>query len=61
MSNRKPVLKVTAVDLETGDVQEVLVPSGEYVILTTEPCHVDCLQQWSGGKTVQLTIKGRLL
>ena len=59
MSDRKPVLKVTVVDIESGETQEALVPAGEYFILTTEPCHLSHVQAFGGGKTVQLTIKDR--
>lgn len=54
-------LKITVEDLETGDVESLEIPVGEYFILTTEPCHVSHTQVFGGGKTVQLTIKDRIL
>lgn len=54
-------LKITVEDLETGDTETVNLPMGEYFIVTTEPCHVSYQQVFGGGKTVQLTIKDRIL
>jgi hypothetical protein len=54
-------LKITVEDLETGEIETVEMPMGEYFILATEPCHVSHTQVFGGGKTVQLTIKGRVL
>lgn len=61
MSEPKKGFRVTVDDLETGDTEVVEVPMGEYFLLTTEPCHVSHTQVFGGGKTVQLTIKGRVL
>ena len=61
MNDQKRGLRVTVEDLETGTVETVEVPMGEYFILCTEPCHVSYQQVFGGGKTVQLTIKGRVL
>lgn len=60
MSEQKRGLKVTVEDLETGTVETVEMPMGEYFLLTTEPCHVAHTQVFGAGKTVQLTIKGRV-
>ena len=58
---QKRGLLVTVEDLEAGTTETVEMPMGEYFILTTEPCHVSHTQVFGGGKTVQLTIKGRIL
>lgn len=61
MAEQKRGLKITVEDLETGDVETVEMPMGEYFILTTEPCHVSYQQVFGSGKTVQLTIKERIV
>ncbi len=61
MSETKRGLKITLEDLETGDIETVELPMGEYFLITTEPCHVSHTQMFGGGKTVQLTIKDRVL
>ena len=61
MSEQARGLRITVEDLETGTREVVDLPMGEYFILTTEPCHVSHTQLFGGGKTVQLTIKGRML
>ena len=61
MAEKAKGLKVTVEDLETGTVETVNLPMGEYFLLCTEPCHVSYTQVFSGGKMVQLTIKDRIL
>lgn len=60
MGDQGKGLRITVTDLETGSVETVEMPMGEYFLLTTEPCHVSHTQMFGGGKTVQLTIKGRV-
>lgn len=55
----KPILRITSEDLETGDTQTMEIPAGEYVVITTEPCHVDGVQGYPLKGTYILTIKGR--
>lgn len=59
MSDKKG-FRVTVEDLEEGTTETLEMPAGEYFILTTEPCYVGHTQVFGGGKTVQVTIKGRL-
>lgn len=49
---------MTIRDEQTGDVETVRVPDGEYFILATEPCHVAHAQAYANGTHV-LTIKER--
>jgi hypothetical protein len=51
-------IRVTAVDLETGETREVVIKSGNYVITAAAPCHVAGEQHYDNGTTV-LTLKGR--
>jgi hypothetical protein len=51
-------LRVTVVDVETGDEETQEVAQGDYVLVCHEPCHLDYVQTFKTG-TVQLTIKGR--
>ena len=55
----RAILRITAEDLETGDKQVTEIPAGEYVVLTTEPCHVDGIQAYPQKGTYIVTIKGR--
>ena len=57
---RKPIIRVTATDLETGETQTYDTPAGEYVLIVTYPAYVSHTQLWAGGKTVQVTIKDRI-
>ena len=57
----KPMLRVTVEDLETGDKETAEVPAGEYFIVVTSPCYIGHTQLFNHGKTVQLTIKDRVL
>lgn len=51
-------LRVTVVDIETGDSDEAVVADGDYLIICTEPCHVAHTQAHANGTHV-LTVKGR--
>lgn len=53
------VLRITVEDLETGEKETRDIPAGEYVVLTTEPCHVDGTQFYPRTGTAVVTIKGR--
>lgn len=61
MTDSKKILRVIVEDLETGDKETAEVPAGEYFIVVTEPCYISHTQVFGGGKTVQLTIKDRVL
>lgn len=54
-----PVLRITCEDLVTGDKQTAEIPAGEYVLLTTEPCHVAHTQAFPAKGTHVITVKGR--
>jgi hypothetical protein len=60
MPDSKQMLRITVLDLETGDTETAEMPAGEYFILCTAPCYVAHTQSFGGGKTVQLTIKDRV-
>lgn len=49
-------LHLTIRDEQTGDVETVRIPDGEYFILATEPCHVAHTNAWATGTHV-LTVK----
>jgi hypothetical protein len=53
------VLRVTVEDLVTGDKDEAILPAGEYLVITTEPCHTAHTQAFPGKGTHVVTIKGR--
>jgi hypothetical protein len=55
-----PVLRVVATDLETGESETQDIPAGEYLLLTTEPCHLASTQAYPVKGTHVLTIKGRV-
>jgi hypothetical protein len=52
-------LRVTVEDIEEGGSETVVVPDGEYFILTTTTCYVASQQVYPKAGTVVLTIKGR--
>jgi hypothetical protein len=52
-------LKVTIEDLETGSREEVVIPDGEYFLLTTAPCYLAHTSAYPGKGTHVLTVKGR--
>lgn len=51
-------IRVTVLDQETGDTETIDVPDGEYLILCTDPCRLDHVQEYANGTHV-LTVKGR--
>jgi hypothetical protein len=51
-------IRVTVVDEQTGDTEETVVPDGEYLLLTTDPCFLAHTAAHANGTHV-LTIKGR--
>ena len=53
------VLRVTCEDLLTGEKQTADLPAGEYLLLTTEPCHLASTQAYPSKGTHVITIKGR--
>lgn len=50
-------IKVQVTDLETGDTEEAIVPTGDYLIIAVEPCHYE-VQAYPNGTHV-ITVKGR--
>jgi hypothetical protein len=54
------VLRVVATDLLTGESGTVDLPAGEYLLLTTEPCHLASTQAYPTKGTHVLTVKGRI-
>lgn len=52
-------LRVTVVDVETGEADEKLVAAGDYVLVCAEPCYMDSARTYRGGRTHVLTVKGR--
>lgn len=52
------MIRVTAVDLETGETAEQTIQPGNYAIITAEPCYLASEQHHANGTTV-LTLKGR--
>ena len=57
--DREMSLRVTIEDRETGEREEVLIPDGEYFLLTTSPCYLAHTNAYPGKGTHVLTIKGR--
>jgi hypothetical protein len=51
-------VRVTAVDLETGDQSEAVIEPGNYVLIAVPPCFLYHEQHHRAGTTV-LTLKGR--
>lgn len=56
MSNKG--IKVTAVDLETGETSEQILQPGNYCLTLTEPLYLDSGQRYANG-TLVLTLKRR--
>jgi hypothetical protein len=52
------VIRVTAVDLDTGEEAVQYVEPGNYAVVSVEPCYVDSVQNYRSGTSV-VTIKGR--
>lgn len=57
-SERRPVLRVTVVDVETGDADTAELPAGEYLLITTAPCRQAHVTAHANGTRV-ITVKGR--
>jgi hypothetical protein len=53
-----PVLRVMVTDPATGQTETAELPAGEYLLLTTAPCHVTHTNAHANGTHV-VTIKGR--
>lgn len=53
-----PVLRITCEDLVTGDIAMQEIPSGEYVLIVTEPCHQANVTAHGNGTHV-ITVKGQ--
>lgn len=51
-------IRVTAVDLETGETATQEIQPGNYVIVVASPCHVSAEQHYRTG-TTQITLRGR--
>jgi hypothetical protein len=51
-------IRVTVEDLETGEREEKVVPPGEYLLLTVEPCHLHYTSAFANGTHI-ITVKGR--
>lgn len=49
--------RVTVEDLETGELQSMVVASGDYILIPFAPCVLSHTQRHATG-TVQLTLKG---
>jgi hypothetical protein len=54
----EPVLRITVTDLASGQTETAEIPSGEYLLLATAPCHVAHTNAHANGTHV-ITIKGR--
>jgi hypothetical protein len=52
-------LRLTVEDRETGDREEVVIPDGEYFLITTSPCYLANTQAYPSKGTHVLTIKDR--
>lgn len=59
VTEHKAVLRVTCTDLVTGESQTADIPAGDYLLLTTAPCHVAGTQAYPMKGTHVITIKGR--
>lgn len=51
-------LKVTLVDVETGQTEEATVVDGDYLFLAASPCYLDGVQAYPLARTQVLTVKG---
>jgi hypothetical protein len=49
--------RVTVVDIETGESQDRIVQTGDYILIPFAPCHLHYTQRHASG-TVQITLKG---
>lgn len=53
------VVRITVMDLETGETQTRELPLGDYFLLTTEPAYTAHINAFKNGTHV-ITIKGRV-
>ena len=51
-------IRITAVDLETGETGEHIIQPGNYCIVVAKPCYIAHEQHHGNGTTV-ITLKGR--
>lgn len=56
----KAMLRITVEDIDEGTTETVEIPKGEYSIVCADPCYIAHTMVHGNGKTVQLTIKGRI-
>jgi hypothetical protein len=56
---RSKGVRVTCVDLDTGESESVTVKAGDYVLIPVEPCYRASVQAHGNGTHV-ITVKGRL-
>lgn len=54
----KPVIKVTATDIETGESGTREVGAGDYIVIPVEPLYVHGEQRHANG-TITITLKRR--
>lgn len=52
-------LRVTVLDVETGETDTAEVKAGDYILVCAEPCHLHYTQVHRAGETHVLTVKGR--
>lgn len=53
-------LRITVVDLETGDSDTGEIRDGDYMVIAHAPCRVHHTQVTAGGSTHVVTIKDRI-
>jgi hypothetical protein len=54
-------LRVTVVDVDTGDTSTQDVAEGDYLLITHEPCHETGVQIYSAGRTHVITVTDRII
>lgn len=50
-------LRITVLDVETGDSDTAEIPEGDYILIAHDPCHLAGTQIHANGTHV-LTVKG---
>lgn len=53
-------VRVTVVDLDTGESDSKIVRPGDYVLTTVEPCYVASVQAHPTAGTHVITVKGQI-
>lgn len=53
-------LRVTVLDVDTGDTDTQDVAEGDYLLITHEPCHESNVQVYSHGRTHVITVTDRI-